>query len=233
MFLFLYSSPCERFQTQHSYSQLSSVWFALDSNKIDFAKVTRSPVVSCRLTVFQGCPSKAEERPAWTSNGVIPITSNGRAYNSSLEDLVSRLKQSVCDPAQINSAGGARCKLCPVNWRLHEDKCYWLSKELNSWSESREDCTRKGSEMLVIQNTEQMDHLQSALPEADHIWIGLAFNSSQGKWTWLDGASVPELGPRMGKVNTNSCGVLQRRNIEFENCSVKLKWPCLKAAFPL
>uniref|UniRef100_K7GFW9 C-type lectin domain-containing protein n=1 Tax=Pelodiscus sinensis TaxID=13735 RepID=K7GFW9_PELSI len=183
--------------------------------------------------VFQGCPSKAEERPAWTSNGVIPITSNGRAYNSSLEDLVSRLKQSVCDPAQINSAGGARCKLCPVNWRLHEDKCYWLSKELNSWSESREDCTRKGSEMLVIQNTEQMDHLQSALPEADHIWIGLAFNSSQGKWTWLDGASVPELGPRMGKVNTNSCGVLQRRNIEFENCSVKLKWPCLKAAFPL
>ncbi|KAH1182872.1 hypothetical protein KIL84_004364 [Mauremys mutica] len=109
----------------------------------------------------QGCCYKAcqgscpKGNPA-ESDGVTQRTGSGGERNASLEDLFSRLKQSLCDPAQISSAGGSGCKLCPSDWLLHRDKCYWLSKEGNTWSKSRDDCSRKGSQMLVIQDWEQL-----------------------------------------------------------------------------
>uniref|UniRef100_A0A8C3HY36 C-type lectin domain-containing protein n=1 Tax=Chrysemys picta bellii TaxID=8478 RepID=A0A8C3HY36_CHRPI len=53
-------------------------------------------------------------------------------------------------------AGGSGCKLCPRDWVLHGDKCYWLSSKPDTWSKSHDDCSRKGSQMLVIQDREQM-----------------------------------------------------------------------------
>lgn len=51
---------------------------------------------------------------------------------------------------------GSGCKLCPRDWLLHGDKCYWLSKERKDWTGSRDDCSGKSSRMLVIQNREEM-----------------------------------------------------------------------------
>ncbi|KAH1182572.1 hypothetical protein KIL84_004064 [Mauremys mutica] len=106
--------------------------------------------------VFQGFSNKAVEGPASKSDSVTQRTRSGGERNASLEDLFSRLKQSLCDPAQLSSAGGSGCKLCPRDWLLHRDKCYWLSKEADSWNKSRDDCSRKGSQMLMIQDQEQM-----------------------------------------------------------------------------
>ncbi|XP_034613501.1 killer cell lectin-like receptor subfamily B member 1B allele B isoform X1 [Trachemys scripta elegans] len=111
-------------------------------------------VLSAR--VFQGFSNKTEERSALKSDGVTQRTGSGGERNASLEDLFSRLKQSLCDPAEINSAGGSGCKLCPRDWLLHGDKCYWLSNKADTWSKSHDDCSRKGSQMLVIQDQEQM-----------------------------------------------------------------------------
>ncbi|XP_065420292.1 killer cell lectin-like receptor subfamily F member 1 [Chrysemys picta bellii] len=146
-------------------------------------------VIILTILVFQGFSNKTEERSALKSNGVTQRTGSGGERNASLEDLFSRLKQSLCDPAEINSAGGSRCKLCPRDWVLHGDKCYWLSSKPDTWSKSHDDCSRKGSQMLVIQDQEQMNSLQPVIKDDNAVWIGLTFNSTQGKWTWLDGAS--------------------------------------------
>ncbi|XP_065419947.1 killer cell lectin-like receptor subfamily F member 1 [Chrysemys picta bellii] len=185
--------------------------------------------------VFQGFSNKTEERSALKSNGVTQRTGSGGEHNASLEDLFSRLKQSLCDPAEINSAGGSGCKLCPRDWLLHGDKCYWLSNEADSWSKSHDDCSRNRSQMLVIQDQEQMDSLQPVLP-ADHaVWIGLTFNSTQRKWTWLDGASfhgkLPL--PESSQGEESNCGTLIKNKIDFDVCSSVLKWLCQKAAFQL
>ncbi|XP_075770287.1 killer cell lectin-like receptor subfamily B member 1B allele B [Pelodiscus sinensis] len=191
-------------------------------------------VAGLGVWAFQGSPSKEAEGSAQTGDGVTPSTSSGRAHNANLEDLVSRLKQSVCDPAQINSTGGAGCKLCPRDWWLHGDKCYWLSKEPKSWNESREDCARRGSQLLVIRDQEHMGNLHPALSGADSVWIGSLFNSSQKKWTWLDGAPVDKkLFPRQGEAPENNCGVLQGSKVGFDTCTRKLKCLCQKDAFPL
>ncbi|XP_074827623.1 killer cell lectin-like receptor subfamily B member 1B allele B isoform X1 [Natator depressus] len=184
--------------------------------------------------VFQGFSNKAEEGPVSKNDSVTQRTGSGRECNASLEDLFFRLKQSLCDPAQISSAGGSGCKLCPTEWLLHRDKCYWLSNETKTWNESRDDCSRKGSQMLVIQDREQMDYLQPVIPVDHTVWIGLTFNSSQREWTWVDGAPVrEELVPGLHQAEANSCGELRKTRIDFETCNTELKWLCQKAAFLL
>ncbi|XP_065271152.1 killer cell lectin-like receptor subfamily F member 1 [Emys orbicularis] len=190
-------------------------------------------VIILTILVFQGFSNKAEEGPAVKTDSVTQRTGSGGERNASLEDLFSRLKQSLCDPAQISSAGGSGCKLCPREWLLHGDKCYWLSNKTDTWNKSRDDCSRKGSQMLVIQDQEQMDYLKPVIP-ADHaVWIGLTFNSSQRKWTWADGGLFNEkLVPGLRQAEKNSCGQLKNK-IDFEICITELKWLCQKAAFLL
>ncbi|KAM7145738.1 killer cell lectin-like receptor subfamily B member 1B allele B isoform 3-T3 [Macrochelys suwanniensis] len=189
---------------------------------------------SSKAHIFQGFSNKEDEGPASKSDGVTQRPGSGREHNASLEDLFSRLKQSLCDPAQISSAGGSGCKLCPRDWVLHGDKCYWLSNKTDTWSKSRDDCSRKGSQLLVLQDREQRNHLPSVLP-ADHgVWIGLTFNSTQRKWTWVDGAPVhEELVPGSSQAPESECGALKKTTIEFDVCSTELKWLCQKAAFLL
>ncbi|XP_074827626.1 killer cell lectin-like receptor subfamily F member 1 isoform X3 [Natator depressus] len=191
-------------------------------------------VIILTILVFQGFSNKAEEGPVSKNDSVTQRTGSGRECNASLEDLFFRLKQSLCDPAQISSAGGSGCKLCPTEWLLHRDKCYWLSNETKTWNESRDDCSRKGSQMLVIQDREQMDYLQPVIPVDHTVWIGLTFNSSQREWTWVDGAPVrEELVPGLHQAEANSCGELRKTRIDFETCNTELKWLCQKAAFLL
>ncbi|KAM9119352.1 killer cell lectin-like receptor subfamily B member 1B allele B [Pangshura tecta] len=185
--------------------------------------------------VFQGSSNKAEKGPASKSDSVTQTNGSGGEHSASLEDLFSRLKQSLCDPAQINSAGGSGCKLCPGDWLLHRDKCYWVSKETKTWRKSHDDCSRKGSQMLVIPDPEQLNDLQPVIP-ADHgVWIGLTLNSTQRKWTWLDGAPGHEelTLPESSQGAKSHCGALKKTKIDFDVCDTELKWLCQKAAFVL
>ncbi|XP_065419944.1 killer cell lectin-like receptor subfamily F member 1 [Chrysemys picta bellii] len=65
------------------------------------------------------------------------------------------LKAMVLSPLDEEGSG---CKLCPRDWLLHGDKCYWLSKERKDWTGSRDDCSGKSAHMLVIQNQEEMSY---------------------------------------------------------------------------
>ncbi|EMP41899.1 Killer cell lectin-like receptor subfamily F member 1 [Chelonia mydas] len=81
---------------------------------------------------------------------------------------------------------GSKCKLCPRDWLLHGDKCYWLSKESKDWAGSRDDCLWKSSHMLVIQNWEEMASIQNVTQGVNCAWIGLKVTPPGGKWTWVD-----------------------------------------------
>ncbi|KAH1182992.1 hypothetical protein KIL84_004484 [Mauremys mutica] len=72
------------------------------------------------------------------------------------EAFISRLRQSLCDPARSGPAVGARCALCPKDWQAHKGKCYWDSKRSQIWNASQKDCELRNSQMLVIQDQEEM-----------------------------------------------------------------------------
>uniref|UniRef100_A0A8C3RLR8 C-type lectin domain-containing protein n=1 Tax=Chelydra serpentina TaxID=8475 RepID=A0A8C3RLR8_CHESE len=127
-------------------------------------------------------------------------------------------------------AGGSGCKLCPRDWLLRGDKCYWLSKESKDWSGSRDDCSRKSSRMLVIKNREEMDSIQNVTQGANNVWIGLNVTPPGGKWTWVDSSPLDPIFQVSGSAEGNSCGWIRGSRIHSETCAAEFKWICQKEA---
>ncbi|XP_067423681.1 killer cell lectin-like receptor subfamily F member 1 [Emydura macquarii macquarii] len=156
---------------------------------------------------------------------------NSTECSSCLEDFRSHLKPILCEPHHGSLAENPRCKLCPRDWQLHGDKCYWLSKERKAWTRSRDDCSRKSSRMLVIQTQEEMDFIQDVTRGESYIWIGLKVTPPGGTWTWVDGSPLdPARFTASGSAEGNSCGWIKSSRIQSETCDAELKWICQKEA---
>ncbi|XP_067408139.1 killer cell lectin-like receptor subfamily F member 1 [Emydura macquarii macquarii] len=151
--------------------------------------------------------------------------------NIQKEAFMSHLKQSLCDAVRSGPSGSPRCKLCPSDWRAHRGKCYWDSKGSKFWNESQKDCELRHSQMLVIQDQEEMDFIQSITEGTNLVWIGLTITSLTRNWTWVDGSPFNQtLFPVSGHIASDSCGVVKGNRINSETCRAEFKWICQKDA---
>nr|XP_042703597.1 killer cell lectin-like receptor subfamily B member 1B allele B isoform X1 [Chrysemys picta bellii] len=75
---------------------------------------------------------------------------------SDLEEFRSRLRQHLCYTQNKQPAESSSCKLCPKDWLLHGDKCYWFSTAIKTWEWSHDDCLMKRAQLLVIDDREEM-----------------------------------------------------------------------------
>ncbi|XP_063755978.1 C-type lectin domain family 4 member A-like [Eleginops maclovinus] len=83
------------------------------------------------------------------------------------------------------------CTKCPEGWEHHGGKCYYFSTGKSTWTESREECRRKGGDLVKIESREEQTFLEYELrgkmTEAeDKFWIGLTDSETEGKWLWTD-----------------------------------------------
>uniref|UniRef100_K7FZ74 C-type lectin domain-containing protein n=1 Tax=Pelodiscus sinensis TaxID=13735 RepID=K7FZ74_PELSI len=146
--------------------------------------------------------------------------------------LVSqRPSQNPQPTAAMQSAqvGDSGCKLCPMHWKPHRDKCYWLSDGSTYWSRSRDDCTQRRSHLLVIQDQEEMVFIQNIIGDQNPVWFGLNITSPRKNWTWVDGSPLNQtLFMVLGPAENNSCAALKKNRIQPEICNTDLKWICQK-----
>uniref|UniRef100_K7FRE5 C-type lectin domain-containing protein n=1 Tax=Pelodiscus sinensis TaxID=13735 RepID=K7FRE5_PELSI len=130
------------------------------------------------------------------------------------------------------SPGGASplpegCKLCPPNWQLHGDKCYWLSKESKTWNQSREDCSEKSSRLLILRGQEEKEFIRNVTEGIYSFWIGLRLTDSMRNWTWVDGSLFNQTRVLLAAPGAgSSCGVWKENKIRGEMCSTDVKWIC-------
>ncbi|XP_042717113.2 killer cell lectin-like receptor subfamily B member 1B allele C [Chrysemys picta bellii] len=151
-----------------------------------------------------------------------------------LERFRSQLSQRLCHPAPPGPAGGPGCKLCPTDWRLRGDKCYCVSRGSKTWSESRADCSARGSQLLVIRDREELESLQDLTGGTSQFWIGLSVSSPEKAWTWLDGSRLDQtLFPVSGPAEGNSCGALAGNRLHSDTCNSGFQWICQRDAVPL
>uniref|UniRef100_K7G4M4 C-type lectin domain-containing protein n=1 Tax=Pelodiscus sinensis TaxID=13735 RepID=K7G4M4_PELSI len=129
---------------------------------------------------------------------------------------------------QILSTQGPGCKLCPSDWRLHWDKCYWVSEDKISWNKSRDNCSRRGSRLPVIRDQTEMTFIQNTFKDRNGAWLGLVIRSPL-RWTWMNGSPLNTTLPKVKNPPIgNNCGVIKENVITFESCDAASKCICEK-----
>ncbi|CAM5159010.1 unnamed protein product [Eretmochelys imbricata] len=180
--------------------------------------------ISVWVSQLKGCLNTPENNS--TKEGIIHQSN----CSTGLKDFHFHLKQFVCESSHNNSAEGSGCKLCPPNWLLHRDKCYWVSKEKNPWNESRDDCSRRSSRLLVIRDQDEMTFIQTTSKDTNQIWLGLTVTSCARKWTWVDGSLFNQTLFKLVDPAEGKCGVIKADGIQCEPCTTVSKWICEKDA---
>uniref|UniRef100_A0A8C3WAU3 Killer cell lectin like receptor F1 n=1 Tax=Catagonus wagneri TaxID=51154 RepID=A0A8C3WAU3_9CETA len=117
--------------------------------------------------------------------------------------------------------------MCPSEWLKYQEKCYWFSNEMKSWSDSHGYCLRRKSHLLIIQDQLEMAFIQKTLKQSNYVWIGLNFTFRKRTWTWVDGSPLDSnIFFIKGPAKENSCATMKENRIYSETCSSVFKWIC-------
>ncbi|MBN3306653.1 CLC4F protein, partial [Amia calva] len=80
------------------------------------------------------------------------------------------------------------CKVCSVGWVYNNGSCYFFSTDAMNWTNSRDDCVRKGGHLVIIESKEEQTFLANYLRKTQDkkYWIGLTDVVTEGVWLWMD-----------------------------------------------
>ncbi|XP_067371894.1 CD209 antigen-like protein C [Channa argus] len=125
-------------------------------------------------------------------------------------------------------------KTCPAGWMMFSYSCYLLSTESGSWTKGREDCRKRGADLVVINSAEEQTFLSPFTRMRS--WIGLSDRDEEGTWRWIDGTLLTLTNWDEGEPNDNGASGEDCAEINFQkryrwndlSCEVSLQWICEK-----
>ncbi|XP_049328207.1 C-type lectin domain family 4 member E isoform X5 [Astyanax mexicanus] len=65
---------------------------------------------------------------------------------------------------------------------------YYIATEEKNWTESRKDCIKTGSDLVIINSREEQEFIFKEFIGSG--WIGLTDARTEGVWKWVDGSEL-------------------------------------------
>ncbi|GAA6094131.1 asialoglycoprotein receptor 2-like isoform X1 [Tachysurus ichikawai] len=117
-------------------------------------------------------------------------------------------------------------------WTQFGTSSYYISVS-GSWTESRQDCTDKEADLVIINSKEEQDFINTQLGISP-AWIGLSHNHA---WKWVDGTPL-SAGYRMNEAlrsygTATKCAITVcqsdgKQHWTDKNCNERFVWICEK-----
>ncbi|XP_058240752.1 CD209 antigen-like protein C [Hemibagrus wyckioides] len=127
-------------------------------------------------------------------------------------------------------------RLSKLGWRFFSSSLYYISTESRRWDESRQDCIKRGADLVIINSSEEQEFMKQL--HSSKAWIGLSDRDTEGAWKWVDGTPLITAYWGLGEPHNSGdedCAVTGYRS-NSENwadfpCNTKAYWICEKRIF--
>ncbi|XP_054042707.1 B-cell differentiation antigen CD72 isoform X1 [Rissa tridactyla] len=165
-----------------------------------------------------------------------------------MQEVQGKLNNSESTVAILRSCTAIDC--CPSGWLMYRGKCLFISSEKKTWEDSRDECEKKYSQLLVTKSWSRwtvpaflknadipywIGLQKSSFPWYDYGWLDEGDAEDEGvsdAWFWADGSLYER--PWQAKSN-GSCAIISRGNIKAAQCAGPEDlhfWICEKAVGP-
>ncbi|XP_050770626.1 B-cell differentiation antigen CD72-like [Gymnogyps californianus] len=149
-----------------------------------------------------------------------------------MQEVQGKLNNSESTVAILRSCMAIDC--CPSDWLLYRVKCLFISSEKKTWEDSRDECKKKFSQLLVTKSWSRWTVLtflknadipywiglqKSSFPWYDYGWLEEGDLDGEGvsdAWFWVDGSLYER--PWQSKLN-GSCAIISCGNIKPTQCA--------------
>ncbi|XP_027549370.1 C-type lectin domain family 5 member A-like [Neopelma chrysocephalum] len=110
---------------------------------------------------------------------------------------------------------------CPEQWEKHGRKCYFFPPNTvppKDWNASREQCTAMGSDLVIIDNKEELHYLAER-SRGNYYLLGLTYSEGEQKWKWINNVEHDPALFHVSKPHDNYlCTVIRLTEVHTASC---------------
>lgn len=114
--------------------------------------------------------------------------------------------------------------LCPPNWTMNGETCYFFSDTQRSWNFSQSNCSSYGGSLLTVHSKQEWDFIKKHRRPAEY-WINLERKTLDEPWKWPNGSLVDSWFYIGGE---GLCAYLNEKAASSTICDNDRYWICSK-----
>ncbi|KAI4901115.1 hypothetical protein NFI96_007965, partial [Prochilodus magdalenae] len=164
----------ERDQLQTSYTDLAKERDQLQTNNTNLAK-ERDQLQTSNTNL-----AKERDQLQTNNTNLAKERDQLQTRNTILTGETAGLQRRLSELAEALNKPG---------WRYFSSSVYYISTEKKTWKESREDCRRRGADLVIITSSEEQEFVEM-IRNGQEAWIGLTDEVSERVWKWVDGSAL-------------------------------------------